>query len=97
MLCDDGSIVTGCNVENAAYPVSMCAERNAVGSAVADGRRKFVAIAIAGPDDAASPPCGACRQVLAEFAPALRVVYTLAGGRIESTTLEALLPARFEL
>jgi cytidine deaminase len=96
LRCDDGTVVTGCNVENASYGLSICAERNAVFAAVARGRRRFVAVAIAGPEGAVTPPCGACRQVLAEFAPALRVLYT-AGTGVSATTLEALLPERFEL
>jgi cytidine deaminase len=96
LRCVDGTVVTGCNVENASYGLSICAERSAVFAAVAGGRRTFSAIAIAGPDDAVTPPCGACRQVLAQFEPALRVMYT-AGAGISVTTLEALLPERFEL
>ncbi|MCR5717495.1 MAG: cytidine deaminase [Oscillospiraceae bacterium] len=74
LLCNDGTVYTGCNVENAAYPLCLCAERNAFGSAVADGKKKgdFKAIAIVGGNEnetAASPcfPCGACRQVMAQF------------------------------
>jgi cytidine deaminase len=96
LLCDDGTVVTGCNVENASYGVTMCAERGAVSAAVASGRQRYLALAVAGPDEAVTPPCGACRQVLAEFNPTLRVLFS-AGDRVEVTTLETLLPARFEL
>jgi cytidine deaminase len=96
LACADGTVVTGCNVENASYGLSMCAERNAVAAAVAGGHRTFAAIAIAGPPDASTPPCGACRQVLAEFGRDLRVTYTIPGG-FETTTIAALLPAGFEL
>ena len=71
LLCTDGSVYKGCNVENASYPLGNCAERTAVFTAAADGKREFEAIAIAGSkdDDFSKPcfPCGACRQVLSEF------------------------------
>lgn len=70
VLCSDGSIVTGCNVENAAF-LSLCAERNAISKAVSEGKTKFDAIAVVGARQGESagycPPCGACRQVMAEF------------------------------
>jgi cytidine deaminase len=94
LRCADGSVVSACNVENASYGLTMCAERNAVAAAVASGRRSFTAIAVAGPPGAVTSPCGACRQVLAEFAPDLRVLYSVPDG-VESSTLGRLLPARF--
>jgi len=94
--CTDGSIVCGANVENASYGLSMCAERSAIFAAVAAGRTTFTAIAIAGPDGVTVPPCGACRQVLVEFAPHLRVSYQ-AGLSFVTTTLDVLLPATFVL
>ncbi len=94
--CTDGSIVCGANVENASYGLSMCAERSAIFAAVAAGRTTFSAIAIAGPDGVTVPPCGACRQVLVEFAPHLRVSYQ-AGSSFVTTTLDVLLPATFVL
>ncbi len=96
LLCDDGSIVAACNVENASYGLSLCAERAAVAAAVAAGKRRFAALAVAGPPEGTSAPCGGCRQFLAEFAPALRIVYAR-GEDIETTTLSELLPAAFEL
>ena len=95
LLCDDGTIVAGCNVENASYGLTMCAERNALFAAVAGGRRQFLAIAVAGPEGVATAPCGACRQVLAEFGPALRVLHTTARG-VAGTTIGALLPDAFD-
>ena len=96
LRCADGSVVTGVNVENASYGLSMCAERTAVFAAVALGRTAFEAVAIAGPAGVATPPCGACRQVLAEFGREIRVVYTTPEGT-SATTVDALLPATFVL
>jgi cytidine deaminase len=66
LLCDDGSVITGCNVENASYGLTVCAERNAIGAMVVAGRT-LKAVAIVVHADKVTPPCGACRQVLAEF------------------------------
>ncbi|HEX6037862.1 MAG TPA: cytidine deaminase [Longimicrobium sp.] len=75
LLAADGRIFTGCNVENASYGLTNCAERVAIGKAVSEGAREFVAIAVTGPEDAvAAAPCGACRQVLSEFGPDLPVI-----------------------
>ena len=74
LLAEDGTVVTACNVENVSYGLTMCAERAAVARAVAEGKRAFRAIAIVTDGSDAITPCGACRQVLAEFAPDLRVV-----------------------
>jgi cytidine deaminase len=90
----DGTIWTGANVENASYGLSMCAERTAIFHAVAGGARSFTAIAVAGPDGVRTLPCGACRQVLSEFAPALRVIYD-DGGSLREVPLSALLPDAF--
>lgn len=70
LLCDDGSIVTGVNVENRSYGLAICAERNAITTGITQGKHHFVALAISTPDSS-SPvgPCGACRQVLSEFMP----------------------------
>ena len=69
LLCADGTIVTGTNVENRSYGLTLCAERAAVASAVSGGRRSFLAVAVFTPDSGdAVAPCGACRQVLSEFA-----------------------------
>lgn len=97
LLCDDGTIQPGCNVENASYGATICAERVAVGAAIATGHRRFQAIAVAGPAGAAPSPCGICRQVLSEFSPdgALRVVLRAADGAVRETTLAALLPDAF--
>lgn len=98
LLCDDGTpegvVVPGCNVENASFPACLCAERAAVGAAVARGLTRFRALAIATDADRPTPPCGVCRQVLVEFAPAL-LVLSVARGRTARWTLDALLPAPF--
>lgn len=94
LLCRDGSVFEGANVENASYGLSMCAERNAVAAALGAGRRDFRAIAVAGPENAITAPCGACRQVLSEFGPAIDVLFTTPGGSTQ-TTLDRLLPHAF--
>lgn len=97
LLCEDGSVQHGCNVENASYPAGLCAERSAIAAAVSRGQRRFLAIAVAGPAGVAVTPCGICRQVLREFSPerSLRVVTRDAAGAILSRTIEALLPDSF--
>ena len=97
LRCEDGTIIAGCNVENASYGATICAERGAVMAAVAQGHRHFTAVAIAGPPGIALGPCGMCRQVLSEFSPdgALRVLTRDAAGAPRVTTLGALLPDPF--
>lgn len=94
LLCEDGTVYTGCNVENAAFGLTNCAERTAVFKAVSEGNKAFKAIAIAA-DQTAPWPCGACRQVLVEFAPKLRVLVTWGDHQVEKTTLDELLPHGF--
>ena len=86
---------SGCNVENASYGLTICAERNAVFQAVAAGEREFTAIAIVARAKGKVRPCGACLQVLAEFAPGIRVIISN-GNNIEELTLSDLLPQRFQ-
>lgn len=94
---EGGDVFAGCNVENAAFGASICAERNAVAAAIAAGASRFEEIAIV--SDAAEPasPCGTCRQVLAEFAPALRVVSYGTGGSVAEWSINDLLPHQFRL
>lgn len=97
LLCADGSIQPGCNVENASYGATLCAERVALGGAVARGQRRFTAIAVAGPSGVALSPCGLCRQVLSEFSPdgGLLVLMRAADGGPRQATLATLLPDAF--
>jgi len=93
----DGRLVTGCNVENSAYGLAICAETLAVASAVSQGLTEFDEIAIASDDRDPTPPCGACRQVLNEFAPNIRISSYTRDGKEASWTLSELLPHAFVL
>jgi cytidine deaminase len=95
LLTRSGRIVHGCNVENASFGLSVCAERTALWKAVTEGEREFTAIAVTAGAGSGAPPCGACRQVLLEFAPALRVFWRDARGRIVARMLEELLAEPF--
>lgn len=99
LLGTDGKTYTGCNVENASYGLTLCAERAAVAAAVAAGCRSFVALAIVADTgmEKIVTPCGACRQVLAEFAPGLTLVCANIGGQSATYRLGDLLPHRFDL
>jgi cytidine deaminase len=94
LLAEDGSLHTGCNVENASYGLTVCAERAAVAAAVARGVRSFRIVAIVSDGHEPVPPCGACRQVLSEFSPQMRVV-SEAGGARREWALADLLPDPF--
>jgi cytidine deaminase len=94
LLSNTGEIFTGCNVENASYGLTICAERAAVFKAVAEGQRSFQALALS--LDGNASPCGACRQVLHEFAPNLPILISDDSGQLTSqTTLNTLLPNAF--
>jgi cytidine deaminase len=95
VLVSDGSIHAGVNVENASYPLGVCAERNAVAAAVLAGATSIEAVAVVADAEDPTPPCGGCRQVLNEFGPDLRVVCEGSGGRRVEWTLSQLLPAAF--
>ena len=99
VLAEDGGIYTGCNVENASSGLTVCAERIAVFKAVSDGKRRIKALAVAGGKETAASPCGACRQVLAEFAAPRTPVFfaNLTRGEVTATTLAKLLPMSFAL
>lgn len=97
LLCDNGDIITGINVENASFPVGNCAERTAIGAAVTQGHRSFVAIAIATATDEPTMPCGLCRQTLAEFGLDLQVIcYALNTSQLVETSLGELLPYAYQ-
>ncbi len=95
LLLDSGEIVTGGNVENASYGLSICAERSAVVRAVARGARRYLAIAVVGPKELDLTPCGACRQFLSEFGLDIEVVM-LRGGEPTTRALRELLPDAFD-
>jgi cytidine deaminase len=92
---DDGRTFTGVNVENASYGLTVCAERNALAAAVAEGARHFLALVVVSSGHEPTPPCGACRQVLCEFQPAFDVRCFATGVGVLHTTTEALLPHAF--
>lgn len=93
VLAADGTVYLGCNVENASYPATICAERVALSNAIVAGQRDLVAIAVATRDGGA--PCGICRQVMAELGGAMTVYIVDAGGNFRITTVQALLPDAF--
>lgn len=100
LLCADGTVFTGCNIENSAYGPTNCAERTAIFKAVSEGYRQFLAIAISGDGDDPTPPCGVCRQVMAEFCPPEFEIIMLGSegsGACRIATLGELLPMAFSL
>lgn len=97
LLCEDGRVYKGCNIENSSYPVTICAERVAVGNAISDGNKEFKAIVITGGDDFCYP-CGMCRQTLAEFADGdFKIVLAKSENEIKVYKLSELLPESFVL
>lgn len=95
LLTSDGSMIAGCNVENASYPLSLCAERTAVARAVAEGHREFLAIAVVGGGSRPLTPCGGCRQVLSEFGDVWVVAAADVGVEPKIWRLSQLLPEQF--
>ncbi|MBV9504644.1 MAG: cytidine deaminase [Acidobacteriia bacterium] len=93
----EGRIHTGCNVENATYGLTICAERVAVFKAVSEGARRFLRIAVAADTESLTPPCGACRQILWEFCGNLEIVLVNPHGRKEVLRLEELFPRPFDV
>lgn len=96
IVTTDGEIISGCNVENASSGLTICAERNAIASAVAAGHREFKFLAVYTPTPTPTAPCGACRQVIAEFCQTLEIESICDGESSLATTLEELLPHRFD-
>lgn len=96
LLTADGKVYLGCNIENAGYSMANCAERTAMFKAVSEGDRKFVALAVSADTEGPVSPCGACRQVLAEFcAPDMPIYLTNLKGNVQETTISELLPGAF--
>ncbi|MGZ5564074.1 MAG: cytidine deaminase [Chthoniobacterales bacterium] len=93
LLTESGAQFAGCNVENLSFGLTMCAERVAVGSAVSSGDTKFKLLALVSDSNEPVVPCGACRQVLAEFNPSLRIISRNLQGRVAEFELATLLPA----
>src|SRR5262245_36979873 len=96
LLGASGRVYHGCNVENASFGLTCCAERTAVFTAVSEGEQKFLAIAVTARTGHGAPPCGACRQVLAEFSPDMWVYWRDPRDRVLKKRLSALLPDRFD-
>ena len=90
-----GAVYAGCNVENASYPVSLCAERGAIAAAILAGETTIDAVLIVSGASDPCPPCGMCRQALAEFGPAMEVVLAGSGDKVRECTLADLLPDAF--
>ena len=99
LLCADGTVYQGCNIENAAYGPTNCAERTAIFKAIYDGKRDFTAMAVCGGKDGqitgAFPPCGVCRQVLREFCDDDFLIYIVGKDTYQTVTLGQLLPYSF--
>lgn len=96
LLCENGEVFTGCNVENASYPLTICAERNAIFQAVAKGNKDFVKIAIYVDSEEFFPPCGACRQVMSEFSDKMEIIISNHDKTVVSS-IDKLLPMSFGL
>ena len=92
----DGTIITGCNIENATYGLTICAERVAMFKALSEGHRTFTRVAVVADTDAPTPPCGACRQILWEFGGDLEVVLANLHARPARHQLKDLLPLPFD-
>lgn len=98
LLAEDGCIYSGCNVENAAYPLGQCAEAGAIADMVKAGNRKIKKIMIMSPTDESCPPCGGCRQKIQEFSdPDTEILMADQTGNVSSITMSELLPFAFEL
>ena len=93
--CADGTVFTGCNIENVAYGAAICAEQSAVAAAISAGKREFKRIAVISEGNAYCFPCGKCRQIMGEFSPEMEVLSARADGRYVSYPLSTLLPMAF--
>ncbi len=97
LLTKNGKIYTGCNIENSSYGASVCAERVAMFKAVSEGEREFTALALVTDTKEPVMPCGICRQVLAEFAPQLKIYSATISGIVKETTLDKIFPDAFTM
>ncbi|MCJ7814312.1 MAG: cytidine deaminase [Candidatus Atribacteria bacterium] len=95
VLCDDGKIFSGCNIENASFGLTVCAERVAIFKAVSEGSTKFKAIAVIGNTNKSCSPCGACRQVISEFGEDIPLIMTNLKGDVRVKKIKELLPQAF--
>ncbi len=95
LLCADGTVYTGCNIEGASYGNAICAERTALCKAVSEGKRDFITLAVTANTEDFCTPCGICRQMLYEFSPNMRVLCGDRDGRYAAHTLKELLPCAF--
>lgn len=97
LLTEDGEVVTGVNIENAAYPVTNCAERTALFKAYSEGKKSFKMLAVVADSERPVPPCGACRQVMVELCPPdMPVILSNLKGDMLLTTVDELLPGAFQ-
>lgn len=97
LVSNGGTLFTGCNVENSSFSLTICAERNALFKAVSEGQTGFSVIAITSDNEGFLTPCGACRQVLAEFAPGIEVILATSSGKTRVTNLKELFPMPADL
>ena len=95
LQCKDGSVVTGCNIESSSYGLTICAERNALFKAVSEGKQEFTRMLIVADTKRLTPPCGACRQVLWDFAPHMEIIIANLEGKQMSFPMTDLLPHPF--
>ncbi|WP_010095839.1 cytidine deaminase [Ornithinibacillus scapharcae] len=97
LLTKSGKVYTGCNIENAAYPVSLCAERVAIFKAISDGETEFIEMAVAADTERPVPPCGSCRQVMSEFFSSDMTIHlTNLHANTKTVNMEELLPFSFQ-
>jgi cytidine deaminase len=96
LLTETGEIFTGCNIENASYGLTMCAERVAIFKAVSEGARSFEKICVVADTEDLTPPCGACRQIIWEFCGNIEIVLTNLHGKIETMQMSELFPRAFD-
>ena len=96
LLTKDGEVFTGCNIENASYGLTMCAERVAIFKAISEGKREFQKIVIVADTEDLTPPCGACRQIIWEFCGDVEIVLTNLQGKTETIQMRELFPRAFD-